>query len=352
VIGPCVSAVAGLPRLHDWVPGVLNDLTARTILSWGLPLALLSDVPALDPFRRKLSKQIRENDCPNDSDLAEISGAALLRVLGGQSTRPASSKLKTPDFVTKWPSGEIDCEVTCPQNKPDYLRRVAAAEQLTHRIHGEGRPNDLILHLADLPSDAHTVDILKAANNLGVGEEKEEVGEWHLRAKVPDRHPHTLYTAGENHRPPSWWPETKVSHVSFSQTLAGPTETVCPPRTLVVMSIPFDAYLNPVQNKADRPQGAGKALLVAVDVHHLPGAYSAFTKGLPSYFSIWPHVSGVLAYESLSQRDRLGWHWQLFTNLLAVSPLPPELIAAQGAKSQMLETAYRLVSNDVPTPPP
>jgi len=128
----CIHAVTSLPGLQNWVPAVLNDLVARRILSWGLPLALLSDVSSLGPLRRKLASAVLKNDAPDASDVSEIAGAGLVRVLDGNLTRvPAAKVRKTPDFVAEWSGEKVDLEITRADEKAEHVRRANAAKYVT-----------------------------------------------------------------------------------------------------------------------------------------------------------------------------------------------------------------------------
>lgn len=120
-----------------------------------------------------------------------------------------------------------------------------------------------------------------------------------MRAEKPQRDPHTVYTAGEPTNEPAWWPRQPIKSFCCYQFLAGPGATVPPSRTLVIYAVPLDTYINPVQNKADRPQSSGgRPFLIAIDVGKLAGAYNQFRQRLPEYFRIWTRLSGVLTFSS------------------------------------------------------
>lgn len=348
IVMACVNAVVDLPGLRNWVPAEVNLLVMRRILSWGLPLSLLADVPSLGRLRQEIATAILKAGEPGVSDLSEISGAGLCRTLGADLVSvPRRKKTKTPDFTALWPSDRVDLEVTRGDQKPEHRWRLQIAAELAKRIHSNKREHDLILHLSHPPTAAEESAIMEASLRMARLNESGEPGKWHLRAGKPDRPPGVLLPAGKIDELPPWWPQSEVRYWTLCQTFAGPSTAEPPPQTRVAIGVPMGTYVNPVQNKADRPQGTGRSFLIAIDVQNLPGAFPEFTRALPSYFSIWSHVSGVLAFEPLVNTDRIGWSWQLFVNPQATHPLPAELIRAQGSHpNESLETVYSLVGDN------
>ncbi len=81
--------------------------------------------------------------------------------------------------------------------------------------------------------------------------------------------------------------------------------------------------INPVEKKASRFQGSGnRPSIVAVDISSLTGARSVCEQLLPGYFPHWEDISGVLAFQFLSDFvSKVFSTWQFFQNSTARNPI-------------------------------
>ena len=343
ILKSAIEAVEALPGLKNWKPKQVNLEEAIRIVRWGLPLTFLSSssIESLDALCRRIAHTIKKYQTPSQSDIAELEAAALCAALGAMSImKIKTGPKKTPDFCVSWrDAGKIDLEVTCARRKPVHLQRQKIATELAQRIEIKNRNWDVILHYVDPPNPREMEVIVETSQNLKPGMEVDQKDRWHVCAEKPDRHPYTILTGGEQIEPPQWWPSGIVRLCSYYGFLAGPNASEPPPQTRVFFGVPIDAYLNPVQNKADSPQGGiDKPFVIAIDVDKLPGAFREFRQALPEYFGIWGHVSGVLAFRSwITFLSKAGWSWELIPNPNATYPLPSELLAIQVARDNHME---------------
>lgn len=341
IVKASIDAVAALPGLESWLPQQVYHGEAMRIVQFGFYLTFLSSVDSVDPLRRQIASAILKNETPNPSHLAEINGAALCVALGATSIEHVKrSSTKTPDFRVSWSNDvKIDLEVTCAQEKPAHIERKKIASSLAKQIHDKERSHDIILHFVEPPEENEVIAIMEASRQIGPGIDIEQPGRWRMRAEKPKREAYTIVTGGEQDESPDWWPRQAVKNFVFYGFLAGPNATEPPPQTRAIFGVPFDAYINPVQNKADRPQRrVDKPFLIAIDIHNLPGAFRKFRSDLPEYFSIWKQLSGVLVFQSWFSTSKIGWWWELIVNPLATYPLPDELVQKQIVGDHHVET--------------
>jgi len=136
----------------------------------------------------------------------------------------------------------------------------------------------------------------------------------------------------------------------FHGMLAGPDTIVAPPQVRVYYGVPFDAYINPVQKKADKPQAAaGAPYLITIDIADLPGAFRELARQLPANWSIWPQVSGILLFRDVLSQSRSGWEWLLLVNSSAQAQLPPSLVARRPPGNEISETGCNFWSTSAGT---
>lgn len=328
IVRALIDAVGRLPGLEDWNPAVAPDQASR-LMRLGFPLTFLSFANTCDSLRHRIADALLDNHLPDRGDVAEINGAALCVALSAVGLEYVKRSTKrTPDFRVCWPSQtEIDLEVTCAEEKPAHIERRRIASNIAERIHDRDRSYDVVLHYIDPPTEDDSAAIVKAASEVTPGNVIEEAGKWAVRAEKPQRDAHTIYIAGEPTNSPDWWPRQPIKCSTFFQFLAGPGATVPPPRSRVIYAVPLDAYVNPVQNKADRPQTSGnRPFLIAIDIEGIPGAYHKFRQYLPEYFPFWKRVSGVLTFYAWVGISRIGWTWGLIANPFATHLLPSELL--------------------------
>ncbi|HEX6718806.1 MAG TPA: hypothetical protein VF088_16995 [Pyrinomonadaceae bacterium] len=347
IVRTAIESFAALPEMDQWQPKHVSFMEALPLIQLGVSLSFVATVDTLDPVRRKLGRAIGRGEDPAPSDVAEIDAAALCIALGATSLEKVKEKTdKTPDFIVSWSDGKtVDLEVTSARAKPTHIERQQIAKRIAEQLHNQNRARtwDLIVHYIN-PSPEELSRLMKEAYELKPGLSSEKTGEWHVSAKVSDREPYTLLTAGQRDELPKWWPTDTVAPFIFYGTVAGPNATVAPPQVRITYGVPVNAYVNPVQNKAENPQGGVvNAFLIAIDVSELPGAFSTFKRELPKFFDLWKSVSGVMTFRSLIHRAKAGWLWQLIPNPHASAALPSDLLKMNA--ENVLETGVLLTSN-------
>ena len=128
----------------------------------------------------------------------------------------------------------------------------------------------------------------------------------------------------------------------------GPNETIPPCQVRMIFGIPWVAYINPVMNKAATPQGKkGVPFLIAVDVHGLPGAFTAMPPAIDPYMSQWTSVSGILLYTDVVSTRTSGWRWRLLVNPHSANLLPQSLHALNARFPGGGEIAYSLADEEL-----
>jgi hypothetical protein len=348
IIRTAIESFAALPEMDQWQHKLGSFLQALPLIRLGVSLAYVSSVDNLDSVRRRIGRAISRGHDPDPSDVAEIDAAALCICLGAISlARVKEKSTKTPDFIVSWSDGKtVDLEVTCARAKPTHIERSEIATNIAQQLHNQNpeRTWDLIVHYINPPTTEELSCLIEEALDLQPGLSAEKTGEWHVSAKIPDRDPYTLFTAGQRDKLPTWWPTDTVAPFIFHAAVAGPNATVPPPQVRITYGVPVNAYLNPVQNKAESPQGGvTNPFLIAIDVAELPGAFSTFKRELPKFFSLWKSVSGVMTFQSFIQRAKAGWLWQLTPNPHASAPLPTEL-SKQANSENLMDTSVLLTA--------
>jgi len=327
-----IRAVEQLPGAEKWAPSgpFIENMIPWEVL-WGFPLTFLADVTSLDQLRKKIGGRIGNAEMPEPSDLSEISAAALAKVLGArQLERIKETNSNTPDFRVWWDEDLIEMEVTKANRKETLDDRSAAVESLRHEILSFDRECDIVVHVADMPTQGDRQQILEAARSVEPGTHIEEFGRWRVRGETPCRVGNYFVAGGQADPLPDWWPEMDVTRVfSLEQTVGGPDPGLVHPQMRVQFGTPFTSYINAAANKAEHFQGTGTVpFVIAIDVMSLPGAFDFFPRELPEYFKAWPRVSGVWVIHRPSfVFPKIGWtKWKLIQNPDARNRLPEKML--------------------------
>ena len=158
------------------------------------------------------------------------------------------------------------------------------------------------------------------------GECIENAGRWQVRREEVSRQV-TEIVSGQLDTRPSWWPEHDIRSFVMRGFLAGPESTKAPAQVRLLFGVPLDAYINPVMNKADAPQGlVGHPFLLVVDVMALAGAMTEIPEIVRGHFGHWSRLSGILLYTDMVGAGETGWRWKLVANPTATWPLPASLL--------------------------
>jgi hypothetical protein len=260
------------------------------------------------------------------ADLSECQAAGLLVALQSRVeylSQPATER--APDLLAHWPDGSsIEIEVTSAEKKRGQRTREASASSLREALSATKIQHDVHVHILDLPSDAEQRDVVEAASKLTASSSAELQGRWHVQIQpMPPRDPRIVFTAGTAPARPSWFPAKIAIPFTMQGFVAGPDESAPIPRLFIYWGLTTEAYINPVEKKASRFQGTGnRPFVVAVDISSLAGARTIYEQMLPSYFTIWENISGVLAFQFLSDFvSKAFWTWQFFGNPGAKNPI-------------------------------
>jgi hypothetical protein len=192
-----------------------------------------------------------------------------------------------------------------------------------------------VIHVVD-PTDAKALhEVQEAVHHLQEGEFRESAGRWEVRAERIDRDPATLFVAGQDEKP-EWWPTDHVRAFCFKSLVAGPATIKATAQTRVAVGMPFHRYINPVQHKAEKPQGqVGLPFLIAIDIKDLPGALRGIPSAVEGYLPLWGSVSGILLFQEFHSFEQIGWIGRLIKNPHAAVPLPASIV--DGIDSNVFE---------------
>ncbi len=185
--------------------------------------------------------------------------------------------------------------------------------------------------------------------NLRIGEEIGDIPRWHLQAKPITRDVGILLT--ENHWDPfpDWWPRELIRTFVFGQMVDTRDAKAPHPQVRIYHGLPLTGYINPIQRKANRPQGSHDVpYLIACDTSNLPYAFKEFGRVLPNYFEMWDHVSGFLLFFDNLQPSPWRFYWRalMIPNNLAVVPLPDESISRFQSEGRPMDFWINLTNSN------
>lgn len=316
------------------------------IAHWGQALALTKNLPGVGELRSELSKQILELGKPSPETFAELSGGALGVALGAIAAgRIPRDARRTADWRMVWtPDQHVDAEVTVARRKREHLARQEAANKLAAELFDSSRSFDVNVVLVD-PTDAESSNAVRdAVCGLTADELREVAGKWRVAGVRSARAPTEVFVAGAD-EVPDWWPGDHARSFTFQQMVPTVDATAAPARIHITMGLPVRTYLNPVQRKADAPQGTKDLPFVVIaDVAELPGALNEIPRRMDGFLPFWTAVSGVILFRGLMSFQGVGWHWRLVANPHARLALPESLIGKQIDPQRTMETIARFSS--------
>lgn len=338
IIKDIIESFESLTKLNDWRPKGIDRLILIEILKIGLPLFYLSNFDSFNDFRKKLSLNILNKSEPSASDLSELNAAALCIKLGAKFIEKIKeSKNKRQDLKAEFPSGEIaEIEVTCASKKQIHMEREKVARELCNKIMEINQRHHIILHSVNPPSIDEELEIIESIKTMKTGTVIQKEGQWHLRSE--DKKKELIRTAEDK---PKWWPKGVYNIACASRIIGGNKNKKITPQNHIDLSVPLLKYLNPVRNKADRPQGSGNnQFIVALDINNLMGAFKKFRDELPKYFNTWHHISGILLFKTWIDFNLVhaSWECEFISNPNASYPPSKEFnqIKEKDGKPQLI----------------
>lgn len=313
--------------LSDWTAREPAQASLPMLCQWGHVVEMTRSIPGADVMLAAIAEQIIASGSPQSKVWSELSGAAVSVALGAIAAgRIPESESRTADWLMVWPEDcEVDVEVTSPMEKEFHRVRRTLASELVDGLMDATRGFDLVIDVVD-PTDSNVLrEVRSAIQHLTEGEVRESVGKWQVRAERIDRDPFTLFVAGQDQEP-KWWPTDHVRAFCFKSLVAGPTTVKASAQTRVAVGMPFHRYMNPVQHKAEKPQGrVGLPFLIAIDIKDLPGGLRGIPSAVEGYLPLWRSVSGILLFQEFQSFEHIGWIARLIKNPHAVVPLPTSI---------------------------
>lgn len=353
IVEDAITAISELPGIDAWDHQIRQPFQAMKVVEWGIPCHFIREEKTFDILRGRLASGICETGSPLVADLSECEAAGLLVALQARvEYLNQQGRIRAPDLLTHWPDGSsIEVEVTAAEKKQGQRTREAAASSLREALAATRIQHDVHVHVLDVLSDTEQQEVVEAASRLNSGSSAELQGRWHVQVQpMPARDPRILFTAGEAPIRPNWFPAKIAIPFTMHGLVAGPDETAPIPRLFIYWGLTTEAYINPIEKKVSRFQGSGtRPFIVAVDIASLSGARTIYEQTLPDYFTIWDNISGVLAFQFMSDFvSKFFWAWQFFRNPGATNPISD--VCAQVLKPGLWNTEVPLYLDSVDHP--
>jgi len=336
------EAFVSLPNIAAWSPERLLLYEMSTVFDVGLPFALLRDNKTVTAHKQAIVKRLVNKQEIQCSRWSEVLAGALLASWSGHVSFLRETDTPTPDLEASWPDGPI---VSVEVTRSEARRTQLAVSDAIGRLVGAIQAGDFNWHLVYFFADASDADdlnaVFEAVIDLDVGQMRQSEGRWTIQAIPISRRPDVVGGRVAELFAPPWWPSHKAEYVSTS-TVSSSDWPVIHVRSL----FPDSSYINPVMRKADSGQRRpNRPYLIALDADQLPDAHEKIKEDLEGYFSIWPHVSGVLVFDTafITGIRRKSWRVSLHTNEHAEVPLPSQLtsLADSSRRSIDFEMAHK-----------
>lgn len=248
-----VLAFQGLPGLKRWQLPPVDQAwfpEAMRAFEYGLPLALLGELPSFRPLQRRIAAHLADGKRPAKSDWAEVQAAALFSHFGAAIEFIPRGAMRTPDMRATLGGEAVEIEVTAAEQKPSHANLQQVLSDFVQVV----QPSDFDWNLIASFADAENRRVVEAALNsvlaLHEGERASEHGAWEVHAVPQDRRGAVVGGAEIEALSPLWWPGNGPTFFCVS-TLFGHVI----PRSIRVQSLVSEvSYMNPLRAKADRPQ--------------------------------------------------------------------------------------------------
>jgi hypothetical protein len=281
---------------------------------------------------KTMANKLADGKSWNTDILAELHVGALLIKLGCgvQFLKPVKSPgVRTPDILCRTPNGiSIDVEVTCPKEKPGHQIHKNHLSAFTEAI-GTSNDANYAIFIAERLSDDLSLRIIDSILTLSPGQRKAEEGKWAIVVGYPEER--ERFVSNTRDIAPSWWGDGPAFRNVM--TRIGGSHS---PVTSIATKIPRESYLNPIKQKAERPQRSGaNPFLVAVDTTSFPGGLNQIETDISASWFNWTVVSGVLLEFPFFAFRSQHWRCKLLQNPYASRNLPHDwlvdLVSQQGS---------------------
>ncbi|MFC3226658.1 hypothetical protein ACFOGJ_05410 [Marinibaculum pumilum] len=304
-----VEAFYSLPGLGNWRPQGDSYAELSILFDLGLPLSLIANVASADKIRSQLAKSILNGSTIQPSQMSEISCCAILSYLGYRPVFVKENWHRTPDLrIEEFDGHCIDIEVTRADARHIHKNVQSALRDLIGILRAGDFGFHLLVLLADARVDISSAEVLEKVLQLTPGETAEVPMNWYIKAYPLAERDFVVSGAAESADSPDWWPRSGPKAFAIS-ALVSATQS---PYVRIGSLYPDAVYINPVKNKAERPQKEiGNCYVVALDAGNLPGYEKKIQSELENYFSQWPHVSGVLAFQYLPWAGYKNKQWDI-----------------------------------------
>jgi hypothetical protein len=351
IVEAAIRAVGRLPDMGTWKPSTLHWYETTNVVTWGIPLALTEVLPSLHQLRKQIGASIANKGEPDSADLAEVDVAALLLESQAQRVEHVTkvNKARTPDYHAQWGDSQlIEVEVTRADRKPGHKAREKIADCICNDIAALHHPWDVVAYIADDLSEAEVKVLLETARSMSPDGYFNCPDKWWLFAETINRPPRMIDFSRFNHSLRGWPLHTVPGGVIIWQIPDSLESTVANPQVCVGYGVPVSAYINPVEHKATRKQGANtNPFVIAVDIDMLPRGYSEFQRVLPTYLEAWPTVSAILLFRRERLTDKFGWTWELHLNPKAQYSFPSAMLQHFPREGQRYEVYWKYTTSDL-----
>lgn len=316
-----------LPGSKNWNPDDFMGVHLDFVFNHGLPLALIANNQSADLHRREVAAALFNGAEFPKSRWSEVHTCALLTHWGFEPTFVKEADVRTPDLELLLDGIAVDVEVAKAEFRKEHRVAFDRLRELSGALGPGDIACDLLLILQDASNSKDVNELFEAAHQLNPGEVADCGGRWFARA-LPIGAMGVASDAAER-LGPKWWAGGSCLR-SNSILLGGPDSTT--PTIHMYSKPPAACYEGPIARKANSGQGRdGRPYLIAVDMTSVTGWRERVNEYIATNFPIWPHVSGVVAFEerfwSGLSSGKL-YVAELHVNDQAEFPLPPALTEA------------------------
>ncbi len=350
---PCLRAVVerlkGIDALGSWAPRAEHaDQVWHHAVHLGFSLLFYTCLVDVDRLIDKLAGQLMKHGRFRQEDLAELDAGAILGSMGANFHWKIREdrKHRVPDFMIGWVrnietpdllteeqlvASLCAVEVTSAKPKPANNELTQFASDLFRRITNL-RMCRFELSISGFLTPAEIDALMCAAKEGPFGSKAELSGKWEIAIDEYIWRPGGFELRNDKYSLPSWWKGgfdvgsliSGPMRLRFAQGTIVGTDAVQNP-SLIHFPFQHDRYINSIQGKAERFQGAiGGPFIILLDAANLPDFTPGLRKQLERKFPDWPQVTAVIAFRRISTYSRLLGFEAIFVNPHAKHPLPPE----------------------------
>jgi hypothetical protein len=347
-----VDLLKQISAFGDWTPSDGQaDSVWNSAVHLGYSRLFYSFERDVDHLVDRLVGQLMRHGRFRQQDLAELDGGAVLGSMGANLhwKIQEDKKHRVPDFIVAWiddiegdelPAERVlteklcAVEVTSAKQKQINVDLMNFSSRLCRRMM-KLRMCRFELFIAGFLTRTEIRALFRAATEGSSGSKASAGGRWELAIDDYVWREGGFTVRNERYALPSWWKGgfdvgglvSGPMRIRITEGKFAGTDSVDNPS---VVHFPFkhDRYLNSIQGKAERFQGAiGAPFIILLDASNLPDFTPGLRAELERKFPEWPHVTAVIAFRRMAVFPRYMGFEAIYVNPHAAHPLPKEAAA-------------------------